>query len=327
VPGAIDYRWLGRRVAGAAVTLAAVAVFNFFLFRVMGDPTSQLARIPGATAAEVTRLKAELGLNQPLFPGQFLKYLDDLAHFNLGIGQQTREPVSTLVLQALPWTLLLVGTATVLAALVGTWMGVRAAEKRGRRRDTRLVGLGLASSSAPEYWTGILLILLFAVLVPIFPAGQQMTPGRTFSSPAAEVLDVIWHLTLPALALAFALLGPYVLIVRSSMVEVLGEDFITAKRALGIRRERVLIRHGLRNALLPVVTLGALQLGFVVGGAVTIETLFSWPGLGQLTYTAIQDRDYPVLQGTFLVFAVAVIVANLLADVLYFLLDPRVQHR
>jgi peptide/nickel transport system permease protein len=304
-----------------------VAVFNFFLFRVMGDPTSQLARIPGATAAEITRLKVELGLNRPLFPGQFLTYLDDLAHFNLGIGVQTREPVRTLVLQALPWTLLLVGTATILAGIVGTWMGVRAAERRGQRRDTRLVGLGLTASSAPEYWTGILLILLFAVLLPIFPAGLQMTPGETFSSPVAEILNVVWHLALPAAALGLALLGPYVLIVRSSMVEVLGEDFITAKRALGIRNERVVVRHGLRNALLPVVTLGALQLGFVAGGAVTIETLFSWPGLGQLTYNAIQDRDYPVLQGTFLVFAVAVIVANLLADILYFVLDPRVQHR
>jgi peptide/nickel transport system permease protein len=327
VQGGIDYRWLGRRIAGAALTLAGVAVFNFFLFRVMGDPTSQLARIPGATSAQIARLKVELGVDKPLFPGQFLKYLDDLVHFDLGIGQQTREPVRALVLQALPWTLLLVGTATVLAAVVGTWMGVRAAEKRGQRRDTRLVGLGLASSSAPEYWTGILLILLLSVALPIFPAGQQMTPGRTFSSPVAEVLDVVWHLALPAVALALALLGPYVLIVRSSMVEVLGEDFITAKRALGIRGKRVVVRHGLRNALLPVVTLGALQLGFVAGGAVTIETLFSWPGLGQLTFQAIQDRDYPVLQGTFLVFAVAVIVANLLADVLYFFLDPRVQHR
>ena len=154
-----------------------------------------------------------------------------------------------------------------------------------------------------------------------------MTPGEEFSSFFAEALDVAEHLVLPATAMTLLLLGQYFLIMRSSMVDVLTEDFITVKRATGLPWERVVRRHAVPNALLPLVTLSAIQFGFVAGGAITIETIFSWPGLGELTFTAINDKDFPVLQGTFLVFSAGVILANLLADCLYFYLDPRVQAR
>jgi peptide/nickel transport system permease protein len=319
-------RWLAGKVAGAVVTLAFVLVFNFFLFRVMGDPTTQLARLPNASPEEIDKLRADYGLDKPL-SGQFADYVGDTLRLDLGISQRSRVPVWDEILDALPWTLLLVGTGTLLATLIGSWLGVIAATRRGKRTDDGLLGFSLFTYAAPEYWIGIILILVFAVALPILPAGQQVTPGVEFSSFFEEALDVAEHLILPATAMTLMLLGQYFLIMRSSMVDVLAEDFITVKRATGLPWERVVRRHAVRNALLPLVTLSAIQFGAVAGGAITIETIFSWPGLGELSFNAINDKDFPVLQGTFLVFSVGVILANLAADCLYFFLDPRVQAR
>ena len=319
-------RWLFTKVGAAVLTLIFVLIFNFFLFRAIGDPTTQLARLPGATDKEIEQLKSDYGLDKPLL-GQFADYVGDTASLDLGISQNTREPVWNEIVDALPWTLLLVGTGTLLATLIGAWMGVRAATKRGTKTDDGLLGFSLFTYAAPEYWIGIILILLFAVAWPIFPAGQQATPGVEFASWFDEALDVVDHLILPATAMTLMLLGQYFLIMRSSMVDVLTEDFITVKRATGLSRERVINRHAVPNALLPLVTLSAIQFGAVAGGAITIETVFSWPGLGELSFNAINDKDFPVLQGTFLVFSVGVIFANLLADILYFYLDPRVQQK
>jgi peptide/nickel transport system permease protein len=317
-------RWLARKVAAALLTLVFVLAFNFFLFRVMGDPLTQLARLPRASPEELVRLRHAYGLDKPLL-GQFADYVHDMLTLNMGISQTTREPVWNEIRAALPWTLLLVGTGTLLATLAGSWLGVAAATRRGTRTDDGLLSFSLFTYAAPEYWIGILLILVLAVAVPIFPAGQQMTPGVEFSSPVAEVADVAKHLVLPALTMTLMLLGQYFLIMRSSMVDVLTEDFITVKRATGLPWQRVVRRHAVPNALLPLVTLSAIQFGAVLGGAVTIETIFSWPGLGELSYQAVESKDFPVLQGTFFVFSVAVVFANLAADALYFVLDPRVQ--
>ena len=317
-------RWLAGKVAASLVTLVFVLAFNFFLFRVMGDPTTQLARLPRASPAEIEKLKSYYGLDKPI-TGQFLDYAGDTARLDLGISQRTRRSVWDEIKDAIPWTLLLVGTGTLLATLIGAWLGVIAATRRGRPADDGLLGFSLFTYASPEYWIGIILILVFAVWLPIFPAGQQMTPGEDFSSWFAQAADVAEHLVLPATAMTLMLLGQYFLIMRSSMVDVLTEDFITVKRAIGLPWDRVVRQHAVPNALLPLVTLSAIQFGIVAGGAVTIETIFSWPGLGELTYDAINDKDFPVLQGTFLVFSVAVIIANLIADCLYFVLDPRVQ--
>ena len=319
-------RWLTGKVAAATLTLVFVLVFNFFLFRVMGDPTTQLARLPNASPEEIEKLQAQYGLDKPIV-GQFTDYIGDTLQLDLGISQRSREPVWDELMTALPWTLLLVGTGTLLATLLGSWMGVVAATRRGKRADKRLLDFSLFTYSAPEYWIGIILILVFAVWIPVLPAGLQMTPGVEFTSWFDEAADVAEHLILPAAAMTLMLLGQYFLIMRSSMVDVLTEDFITVKRATGLPWERVVRRHAVPNALLPLVTLSAIQFGAVVGGAITIETIFSWPGLGELTFEAIGDKNFPVLQGIFLIFSVAVIVANLLADCLYFFLDPRVQTR
>lgn len=319
-------RWLAGKVAAALLTFVFVLVFNFFLFRVMGDPTNQLAKLPQSTPKEIAALRHEYGLDKPLV-GQFWVYVKDTAQLNLGISQRSRRPVWNEILEAAPWTLLLVGTGTLLATLIGSWLGVVAATRRGKRADNNLLGFSLFTYAAPEYWMGIILILVFAVWIPLFPSGLQMTPGQQFSSFPAEALDVAKHLVLPATAMTLMLLGQYFLIMRSSMVDVLTEDFITVKRATGLPWDRVVRRHAVPNALLPLVTLSAIQFGAVAGGAITIETIFSWPGLGLLSYEAINARDFPVLQGTFLVFSAAVILANLFADCLYFYLDPRVQTR
>lgn len=320
----MNARWLAGKVAAAILTLIFVLIFNFFLFRAVGDPTEQLARLPGATDEEIAQLRSDYGLDKPLV-GQFVDYAGDTVRLDLGVSQRTREEVWDEIWDALPWTLLLVGTGTLLATLIGAWMGVKAATKRGTKTDDGLLGFSLFTYASPEYWIGIILILLFAVAIPIFPAGQQVTPGVEFSSWFAEALDVLDHLILPAIAMTLMLLGQYFLIMRSSMVDVMTEDFITVKRATGLSRERVINKHAVPNALLPLVTISAIQFGAVAGGAVTIETVFSWPGLGELSYNAINDKDFPVLAGTFLVFSVGVILANLIADILYFFLDPRVQ--
>jgi peptide/nickel transport system permease protein len=322
----VNARWLLGKLGAMAATLAFVIVFNFFLFRVMGDPTSQLARLPQASPQEIEQLKADYGLDKSL-GGQFVDYVGDTLQFDLGTSQDSREPVWQEIKDAIPWTLLLVGTGTLLATIIGAWMGVAAATKRGTRTDDSLLGFSLFTYSAPEYWIGILLILVFAVWIPVFPAGLQMSPGVEFSSWWAEFTDVLDHLILPAVTMTLFLLGQYFLIMRSSMVDVLTEDFVVVKRATGLPWHRVVRSHAVPNALLPLVTIAAIQFGLVAGGAITIETIFSWPGLGELSFAAINDKDFPVLQGTFLVFSAGVILANFLADCLYFYLDPRVQAR
>jgi peptide/nickel transport system permease protein len=319
-------RWLAGKAGAAMLTLIFVIIFNFFLFRVMGDPTTQLARLPNSSPEEIEKLRADYGIDKPL-SGQFLDYAGDTVRLDFGVSQRSREEVWDEIKAALPWTLLLVGTGTLLATLIGSWMGVIAATRRGKKTDDSLLSFSLLTYAAPEYWIGIILILVFAVAAPILPAGQQVTPGVEFSSWISEALSVAEHMILPVTAMTLMLLGQYFLIMRSSMVDVLTEDFITVKRAIGLSHERVIRRHAVPNALLPLVTLSAIQFGAVVGGAITIETVFSWPGLGELSFNAINDKDFPVLAGTFLVFSAGVILANLAADILYFFLDPRVQAR
>jgi len=322
-------RYLAGKVFQALLTLAFVLVFNFFLFRVMpGDPVALLLRGTSALTEETVRdLRRDLGLDQPL-PLQFLTYSEDTLTGNFGRSLTTGAKVTEEIWSRIWPTVLLVGASTIASAFLGLLIGIYGGWRRGSRFDLGSMGFSLVAYSMPEFWFGILVLLALAGGVgffpAIFPTGGYQTPGADLTG-FAHVVDVLNHMALPWLTLTVAYLGEYALIMRSSILDVMGEDFVTTARAKGLREQEVLWRHTVPNALLPTITLTFLSLGFVFAGAITIEYVFSWPGLGLLTVTAIDDKDFPLLQALFLLFSAAVIVFNLIADLLYGYLDPRVR--
>lgn len=321
-------RYVTGKVAGALGSLAFMLVFNFFLFRVLpGDPVRTLARNRLVSEKQMDELTRTLGLDQPL-PQQFLTYLKNTFTGELGLSFKYRVPVADLIVDRLWPTLLLVGTGTLLATLIGLWIGVRSAWNRGSRFDKVTTGTSLTFYAMPEWWFGLLLMSVFAVgfgpIPGIFPTGGLVSPGVD-PWTAAGLLDMAWHLTLPVVTLTLAYLAEYALIMRSSLLDEMGEDYLVTARAKGLRDVEVRDKHAVPNALLPATTLVALNIGFVVAGAITIETVFSIPGLGLLTTEALEVPDFPLLQGTFMFFSAAVIAANLVANLLYAFLDPRVR--
>jgi len=315
-------RSVALRVLSAAVTLVFVLVFNFFLFRAVGDPKKDLARNPHLTLEGQQAVIHQRGLDQSLWV-QFVRYLTQTVRGDLGSSFANGEPVSHVLWQALPNTLILVGIGTVLASIIGPWIGMIAGWHRGRARDHLLTQGSVVLYSMPEFWLGMLLISLFAVAWPILPTGLQATPGST-ATGFDHLWDVGYHAVLPILTVTLSLLAQYTVNMRSAVIDVLHEDYILTARAIGLAPLQVRRRHVVPNALLPVVTVIGLQFGLVLGGVITIEAVFSWPGLGQLTLQAIDSKDYPVLQGLFLLTSLMVIVFNLLTDLLYGRLDPRI---
>jgi peptide/nickel transport system permease protein len=305
------------------LTLAFVLTFNFFLFRGLGDPVAQLlrghAQLPPAAIQELQR---QLGLDLPL-PQQFLHYVTETLTGNMGLAYDG-TPVSTVIADRAWPTLLLIGTSTVASVLIGIWIGIKQGWRRGSGFDKGALGVTLVLYSMPEFWFGLLMIMLFSVTLDIFPTGHMTTPAANYTG-LRHFADVLNHLALPFFILTVSYLAEYSLIMRSSLLETLGEDFITTARSKGMRERRILNKHAVPNALLPVITVTILSFGFVISGAITIELIFSWPGLGNATYEAIRNKDFSLLQGLFLVFSVSVIIANLVADLLYSYLDPRVR--
>jgi peptide/nickel transport system permease protein len=321
-------RYVAAKFLGALGSLFFVLVVNFFLFRVIpGDPARTLGRGRFRTPEQLAEFKKTYGLDQSL-PEQFLTFLKNTFTGELGISLRYRVPVADLIADRIVPTMLLVGTSTLLAILIGTYLGVISGWNRGKKVDKVTTSSTLTLYSMPEWWLGLLLIAVFAVgvgpVTGIFPTGGlhsiDAVPG-TFS----YVLDTIWHLTLPVITLTLAYLADYSLIMRSSLLDELGEDYLVTARAKGLRDVDVRRRHAVRNALLPTTTVVAISIGSVVAGAITIETIFSIPGLGLLASEALTLPDYWVLQGAFLVASAAVIFANLVANLLYGLLDPRVR--
>jgi peptide/nickel transport system permease protein len=322
-------RYVVGKILQALLTLAFVLVFNFFLFRVMpGDPATLLLRGTGALSQEViATLNRDLGLDQPL-PRQFVTYVGDSLRGNFGVSLASGDPVSDVIRSRMWPTILLVGTSTIASAVVGLLIGIYAGWRRGSAFDLGSTGFTLVAYSMPEFWFGILILLAFAGGVgffpAIFPTGGYQTAGADLTG-LSHVVDVLNHLVLPFTTLTVAYLGEYALIMRSSILDIVGEDFVNTARAKGLRDRQVLWRHTVPNALLPTMTLTFLSLGFVFAGAITVEYVFSWPGLGLLTVNAIEDKDFPLLQALFLLFSAAVIVFNVIADLLYAYLDPRVR--
>ncbi len=321
-------RFVATKLGGAVISLLMVVVLGFFLFRVIpGDPVKTMTRDHPATLAQITQLRQRLGLDQPLTV-QFVRYVGGLLHGDLGTSYLYDQPVGTLVLQRLWPTVLLVGTATVIAAALGLWLGARAGWRRGSRFDSAATGIALTLWSVPQFWLGLILLMVFGVGVgPIpglFPV-EGMTSPDTPPGFWPQALDTAHHLVLPCLTLIAVVYAQYLLIMRSSLVAETQAEYLTTARAKGLREDLVRRRHAVPNALLPTVTLIFLNLGLVVSGAVTVEAVFSWPGLGQLMFTALQVPDLPLIEGTFVTLAGAVVVMNVLAELLYRALDPRVR--
>ena len=327
--------YLLGKVGWAVLTIAVVITFNFVLFRVLpGDPAKSGLRDPRLSPAAVEALRERFGIDRPLFvdlesggnplDSQFTAYLGALARGDLGTSYAFRDqPVIDLIGRALVNTLWLVLPSQLLAIGLGTVLGLFAAWRRGRPLDLGLLAFGLFMWSLPTFFLGIILLVIGANWFGL-PTAGRITIGAGFESFWALAWDVGRHLLLPTLTLTLVLLGEYLLIMRSSVLDVFSEDYILTARAKGLSTFRVVRDHALRNAMLPMVTLIALNLGFTVSGAIQVEAVYSWPGLGALTVSAVGDRDYPVLQGAFLLIAIAVVIANLVAELVYGWLDPRV---
>jgi peptide/nickel transport system permease protein len=318
-------RYLGQKLTYLVLTLAAVLVTNFVLFHLMpGDPVTHIARGQHLDAAAVARLRAFYGLDRSMFD-QFLTYVGHLARGDLGYSYTYQTSVGPIVIKALGNTLILVTVSTVLVIGLGVLVGVFAAARRGSRADGVLVIGSLVFWSLPTFWVGMLLIFLFAVTLNILPIAGMYTADAIYPTVFTQFADLARHLVLPTIAMVLVDVAQFVLITRSSLLATLSEDFMTTARAKGLRPRRVLWRHGVRNALLPVVTATTLYASATVGGTIQVETVFSWPGMGQLIYLSVVRRDYPAMEACFLIFAVVVVLANFASDIVYRLLDPRVR--
>lgn len=298
------------RLGQAVIVLLAVAFIAFLLLHLSGDPAVLLLP-PDATRAQVVSFRQEMGFDRP-FLEQFLRFLQRLMVGDLGYSWRFQQPVLPLVLERIPATLYLAVTALAFSLLIAIPVGVISAVKRDTAIDSTAMVLALLGQSMPGFWIGIMLIFLFSVQLGWLPTSGWNTPSA---------------IILPAVTLGLALVGRNARLVRSSMLEVLGEDYVKAARAKGLSEWRVVNRHALKNALLPVVTVIGLELGILLGGTVVIETVFAWPGIGMLSVQAVTGRDYPIVQAVILLSAVLFTLTNLAVDLLYTRIDPRIGYR
>jgi peptide/nickel transport system permease protein len=326
--------YLIKKVGWSVLTIAFVLVLNFFLFRILpGDPTSSIAKDPRLTAQTRAALAERFGLDKPIFlnleggnpfDSQFFTYLGRLAHGDMGVSFNFNRPVAELLGERLLNTVMLVLAGQIMAILLGVGLGLLAAWKTKTAFDAGAVTFSLAAWSLPTFWLGILLLIIGSAYFGLPTAGKQ-TVGVDYATLWDQIVDIARHLILPTLTFTIVLLGEYMLIMRSSVLEILSEDYILTAKAKGLSQGQILRHHALQNAMLPIVTLIALNLSFTVAGAIQVETVFSWPGVGSMIYDAVRRQDYPVLQAAFLVIAVSVVLANLGADLVYGYLDPRVK--
>lgn len=337
------WRYLANKFAWALFTVLFVMVLNFFLFRVLpGDPARQGIRDPRLTKETIEAIRVRFGLDKPVIncfeslnplrvgncavnplDTQFFIYVNNLLHGELGQSFHYNRPVADVLKQSLLNTILLIGAGQILAIILGMIFGVFAAWKARTAIDYGALITSLLAWSLPTFWLGML--LLFWGSNHGLPIGGKATPGMSSYPIWDQVKDIGRHMLLPTLTYTIVYMGEYMLIMRSSLLDVLSEDYILTAKAKGLNTFQILKDHALKNAMLPLVTIIAINLGFTVAGAVQIEAVFSWPGLGGAIYESVIRRDFPVLQGAFLLIAVSVIFANLLADLTYSYLDPRVQ--
>jgi peptide/nickel transport system permease protein len=319
-------RYLLGKVVQAIGTVFLIVVLNFVLFRMMpGSPDRVLLRNPNITEEVRAAARTRWGLDDPV-PIQLVKYVGATLQGDLGYSFKFQGLPVTEVLAGRLWpTLILFGLGEIIAIVVGLGLGAYSGWKRGGSVDYLGNGLSLVLYSMPYFVIGMLMIGVFAAGLGWFPTNGMFEVGASYQTFWQQLGDFAWHLTLPVLTVAIGLIGQYSILMRSSVIDTLGEDYVTTARAKGLTDRHVLRAHALPNALLPAVTLIAINLGFVIGGAITVEVVFNWPGLGTLTVDAVSARDYPVLQGIFLLLSISVVAANLVADIVYGGLDPRVR--
>ena len=321
--------YASRRALQAVPLLLLLSALLFFMVRAApGGPLAAAQRNPNVTTEQIERLKVKLGLNQPL-PVQYVKWLGVIVlEGDFGESIKFRRPVSVMILERIPNTLLLVGCAFGLTLLLAVPVGVLSARHPYSLFDYMVTTLTFVGQSIPVFWLGLALILIFYIALknpftgaPLLPLGGMHTPGQE-----GNLVDLAWHLVMPVAALSFGWVAWYSRFLRASMLDVLHEDYIRAARAKGVVERVVYYRHALRNAILPLVTLIALDLPAVFAGALFVETIFAWPGMGRLFWDAANGRDYPVLLAVVMIDAVIIFGCNLLADLLYGVLDPRVRY-
>jgi peptide/nickel transport system permease protein len=316
-------RYFIKKIANALLTVILVASFNFALFRIIpGDPARVLLPRGKTDQRAIAQARHTFHLDKPMWQ-QFVYYWKDTVTGKFGMSFAQKRPVTQVVGEAIWPTVLLVGTGTIFATIIGIITGVFAGWRRSGAFDVTTTNLGMILYSMPTFWFGLIMIMIFSTKLRWFPSGRLNEAGVNLQGWSAFTAAV-HHLILPAFCFGIAYVGEYHLIVRSSLTGVIKEDFVLTARAKGLSDSAVLWRHTVPNAMLPSVTLVMMNIGFVMSGAILTETVFNWPGLGLLSYTSMFQLDYPVMQAVFLLASVAVILANLLADLMYYYLDPRV---
>ena len=316
--------YIGRRVLQAIPLLLALVVLNFLLIHAApGDVLSYIVGDSGADPALAAQIRHRLGLDLPLHE-QLAQYVGGVLTGDLGRSIYFDRPVLNVIIERVPATLLLMITQLALAILIGIPLGVAAARRRNTPTDNAISTLSVVGFSIPVFWSAQILILVFAVNLHLVPA-QGMTDSRTSHVGLDYWLDLLWHLALPALTLAVVNTALIARITRASMIETLTREYIVSARAKGLGDAAVVWVHALRNSLLPIVTIVGLEIGAILAGTVVTETVFAWPGVGRLIYESIARRDYPVIMGGFLLAALGVLIANLLTDLVYGSLDPRIR--
>jgi len=317
--------FVAQRIVKGVIVLLAIIVLNFFLIRLApGDPAVVMAGEAGASdQIFVAQLREKFGLDRPL-PEQLFRYVKGIASFDLGFSFRQQAPVSKLILDRLPATLLLTMSAFAISLLFGILLGGIAARFAGTWADTAIMAAALLFYATPLFWLALMAILLFSVTLDWLPSFGYETVGANYTG-LAHVLDVGAHLILPATTIGLFFMATYARMTRASMLQVNRLDFIKTARAKGLANRLIQRRHVLRNAILPVVSLAGVHSGTLVGGAVLTETVFAWPGIGRLMYEALIQRDYNLLLGVFVVCSAMVLIFNLITDLVYRVIDPRIE--
>jgi peptide/nickel transport system permease protein len=320
---AVIFRLLMRRALLAVPLVFAVVTLTFFLIRLApGDPAQILAG-DAPTPAFLAQIRAEYGLDKPVWT-QFLAFLAKAFTGDFGISLYAQRPVFSVILERFPATVIMTGTAMIVALVVGILVGVASAKRAGSRADAAISAASLLGYSMPGFWVGQLLVLLFAVWLDWFPASGMVAARATYTG-WHYIEDVAWHMVLPVTTLSVFLLTLIARFTRAAMIDALDQDYVLVAQAKGASQSRVLWHHAFRNACVTTVTVIGLEFGAVLAGAVVVEIVFGWPGLGRLFYDAIYRRDFPLLTGAFMFSSMIVIVVNMISDVVCALLDPRIR--